>query len=91
MNTTLFKKILLSLFILVSLVIIVYGLLFIVSQMVNIKYYFDHSLPNPIYSNENTIPICRKEFFQELILFAKIIVGYAIFGLILGIYYIRKK
>ena len=67
MNTIL-KKILLSLFIIVSLVIIIYGLLFIISQMVNMKYYFDHSLPTPIYSSENTIPICKKEFFQELIL-----------------------
>lgn len=91
MNKILLKKILLSLFIVVSLVIIVSELLFIISQMVNIKYYFDHSLPNPIYSNENTIPICRKEFFQELILFAKIIVGYAVFGLILAVYWIRRN
>ena len=91
MNTILKKKILLSLFILVSLAIIVNELMFIISQMVNIKYYFDHSLPTPIYSNENTIPICREEFFQELILFAKIVVGYAICGLILAIYYIKKK
>lgn len=90
MNKILLKKILLSLFILVSLAIIVDQLLFVISQMVNIKYYFDHSLPNPIYSDENTMPICRKEFFQELILFAKIIVGYAICGLIIAICYWKK-
>ena len=90
MNTIL-KKILLSLFIIVSLVIIIYGLLFIISQMVNMKYYFDHSLPTPIYSSENTIPICKKEFFQELILFAKIIVGYAICGLVLSIFVIGEN
>ncbi len=90
MNTTLLKKILLSLFIIVSLAIIINELMFIISQMINMKYYFDHSLPNPIYSSENTIPICSKEFFQELILFAKIIVGYAICGLILVICYWKK-
>jgi hypothetical protein len=90
MNKILLKKILLSLFILVSLAIIVDQLLFVISQMVNIKYYFDHSLPNPIYSDENTMPICRKEFFRELILFAKIIVGYAICGLIIAICYWKK-
>ena len=71
--------------------VVIYGLLFIISQMVNMKYYFDHSLPTPIYSSENTIPICKKEFFQELILFAKIIVGYAICGLVLSIFVIRRK
>jgi len=90
MNTTLLKKILLSLFIIVSLAIIINELMFIISQMVNMKYYFDHSLPTPIYSSENTIPICSKEFFQELILFAKVIVGYAVCGLILAICYWKK-
>jgi len=90
MNVTLLKKILLSLFILVSLAIIINELMFIISQMVNIKYYFDHSLPTSKYSNENIIPICSKEFFHELILFAKIIVGYAVCGLILAICYWKK-
>ena len=85
------SKTLLSLFALVSLVIIVYGLMFIISQMVNIKYYFDHGLPAPIYNNENTIPICRKEFFEELIFIMGIVVGYAICGLILAISSFRKN
>ena len=91
MNTILLKKLLLSLFILVSLAIIINELMFIISQMVNMKYYFEHSLPTPIYSSENTIPICRKEFFQELIFFAKIIIVYAICGLILAICYWKKR
>lgn len=89
MNRIILKKILLSLFILVSLAIIIYGLLFVFSQMTNIKYYFDNCLPNS--NDKSVIPIYRKEFFQELILFAKIVVGYTICGLILAICYWKKR
>ena len=62
--------------------------MFVVSQMVNITYYFENCLPN---NNNNTIPICKKEFFLELILYAKIIVLYAIYGLNIAIHYIKKN
>ncbi|MDR0538439.1 MAG: hypothetical protein LBH04_10450 [Tannerellaceae bacterium] len=38
--------------------------------MTNIEYYFEDCLPNS--NNKSTITICRKEFFQELILASKI-------------------
>jgi hypothetical protein len=83
------KKILFSLFVLLSLVIIVEGVMFVVSQMINIKYYFDTSLP--CNNSEHIIPICTRKFVSELILYAEIIVGYAICALILVISYIRKE
>jgi len=86
-NKTL-NNIFLYVFILFSLIVIIVGILFIISQMVNIKYYFDDSLPNSI-SNSN--PICAKEFFLEMIWYAKIIVIYAVYGFILAIFGIRRN
>ena len=84
----LLKRILLSLFTLLSLVIIIVGTMFIISQMINIKYFFDHA---PINNDKNTIPICTREFVSELILYAKIIIGYAICGLILVVCYAKSS
>ena len=36
-----------------------------ISQMVNMKYYFDHSLPTPIYSSENTYQFAKKNFSKN--------------------------
>lgn len=85
-NKTL-HNVFLSIFILFSLIVIVYGVLFSISQMVSIKYYFDDCLPN----GNNSIPVCQKEFFLELILYAKILVFYAVYGLILAICCIIRK
>lgn len=63
--------------------------MFIVNQMVNIKYYFEDGLP--MGSNEYSIPICEKEFFLELIFYSKILVVYAICGLVLALCYIKKN
>ena len=46
MNNKKLNKILQYVFILFSLIVIVYSVLFIISQEVNIKYYFENSLPN---------------------------------------------
>lgn len=81
------KKIFIYTFILFSLIVIIDGIMFIISQMANIKYYFDDYLSN----NNNSIPICEKEFILELILYAKILIVYALYGLFLSIYYIWKK
>jgi hypothetical protein len=88
MKKSIFKNILLWLFVMFSLVIIFYGIMFVMSQMTNIKYYFDDGLPN---SNIGNLPICRKEFINELILFAKFVICYSIYGLIIGIYSIKRK
>ena len=82
------KKIFIYIFILFSLMIIIYSVLFIVSQHINIKYYFDDYLPN---GNANSIPICQKKFIFELILYAKILIFYALYGLILSLYYLKKR
>ncbi len=82
------KKIFLYVFILLSLIVIFYNFLFIISQQINIKYYFDTRLSN---SNVAQIPICQKEFFLELILHAKFLIFYAIYGLVLLFYYSRKN
>lgn len=82
------RKIFLCGFLLFSLVVLIYGIMFTVSQMVNIKYYFDDSLPN---RNNSSIPICEKEFFLELVFYAKIVIMYAVYGLILSISCIRRK
>ena len=70
MNNKKLNKILQYVFILFSLIVIVYSVLFIVNQEVNIKYYFENSLPN---GSNNSIPICQKDFFLELILYAKVL------------------
>jgi hypothetical protein len=62
--------------------------MFVISQMVNIKYYFDDCLPN---TTDSSIPVCNKDFFLELILYAKIFIAYAIYGLILAVYWIMRK
>lgn len=77
------RKIFLYGFLLFSLVVLIYGIMFAVSQMVNIKYYFDDSLPN---SSNSSIPICEKEFFLELVFYAKFVIVYAVYGLILSIH-----
>jgi len=81
-------KILQYIFILFSLIVIIYGILFYINQNINIKYYFDDCLPN---ANINQIPIFQKEFFIELILYSKIIILYAIYGMFLLIYSIKKR
>ena len=81
------KKILLYIFILLSLIVIFYSILFIINQQINVKYYFDDCLPN---SNADQISICQKDFLLELILYAKILIFYAIYGLVLLYYYSRK-
>ena len=81
------KKIFVYIFILLSLFVIIYGVMFVISQMINIKYYFDDCLPN----GNGSIPICEKEFFLELILYAKVLIFYATYGLTLSIYCIWKK
>lgn len=88
MKSKTLNKTFLYIFVLFSLIVIIYGVLFIINQMVSIKYYFDDYLPN---GTNNLIPICQKKFFLELVLYAKVLVLYAIYGLILSIYYIRKK
>ena len=88
MNNKKLNKILQYVFILFSLIVIVYSVLFIVNQEVNIKYYFENSLPN---GSNNSIPICQKDFFLELILYAKVLLFYAIYGLFLSISCIKKS
>lgn len=87
MNNKKLNKILQYVFILFSLIVIVYTVLFIISQEVNIKYYFENSLPN---GSNNSIPICQKDFFLELILYAKVLLFYAIYGLFLSVSCIKK-
>lgn len=87
MNNKKLNKILQYVFILFSLIVIVYSVLFIVNQEVNIKYYFENSLPN---GSNNSIPICQKDFFLELILYAKVLLFYAIYGLFLSVSCIKK-
>jgi hypothetical protein len=82
------NKVLLYIFSVFSLIVIIDGVSFIISQMVNIKYFFDDCLPN---SNNNALPICEKDFFLELIFYAKILILYAVCGLILAICCIRNK
>ncbi len=82
------NRIFLYVFILLSLMVIVYSVLFIISQQINIKYYFEDCLPN---SSANSIPVCQKDFFIELILYAKFLIFYAIYGLILSFYHTIKK
>jgi hypothetical protein len=88
MKNKILHNVFLYIFILFSLIVIVYGVLFVISQMISIKYYFDDCLSN---GNNSSVPICQKEFFLELVLYAKILVFYAIYGLILAICCIRKK
>lgn len=83
------KKVLKFIYAIFSLIVISYSVMFIISQMVNIKYYFDNSLP--INGNNYSIPICEKEFFLELILYAKILIIYAICGIIVVISSFNKK
>lgn len=88
MNNKKLNKILQYVFILFSLIVIVYSVLFIISQEVNIKYYFENSLPN---GSNNSIPICQKDCFLEVILYAKVLLFYAIYGLFLSISCIKKS
>lgn len=83
------RKIFKIIFVLFSLFVIGYGVMFIISQMINIKYYFDNGLPHTV--NSYTIPIFEKEFFLELIFGVKVLIAYAIYGLILVLYPIPKK
>ncbi|OUN68018.1 hypothetical protein B5G10_12460 [Barnesiella sp. An55] len=87
MNNKKLHKILQYVFILFSLIVIVYSVLFIISQEVNIKYYFENSLPN---GSNDSIPICQKDFFLEVILYAKVLLFYAIYGLFLSISCIKQ-
>ena len=87
MKNEIIDKIFIYLFVLFSLVVIVYGVIFIINQQINIKYFFEDCLPD---SNADKIPICPKDFFVELILYAKIIVLYAIYGLILSVYHKKR-
>ena len=82
------NRIVLYIFILLSLIVIVYSALFIISQQINIKYYFEDCLPD---SSANSIPVCQKEFFIELILYAIFLIFYALYGLILSFYYSNNK
>ncbi|MBP1629141.1 MAG: hypothetical protein H6Q15_34 [Bacteroidetes bacterium] len=66
----------------------IYSVLFYISQEVNIKYYFDDCLPN---GSANQIPICKKDFFLELILYAKILIFYSLYGLILSVCHIKNR
>ena len=59
MNNKKLNKILQYIFILFSLIVIVYSVLFIINQEINIKYYFEDYLPN---GSNNLIPICQKDF-----------------------------
>ena len=88
MKNEIIDKIFIYLFVLFSLVVIVYGVMFIINQQINIKYFFEDCLPD---SNADKIPICPKDFFVELILYAKIIVLYAIYGLILSVYHKKDR
>lgn len=88
MNHATIRKIFVFLFLLFSIVVIIYGVMFVINQMISVKYYFDDALPNSI---NNFIPICKKDFFLELILYAKILIIYAICGLVLSIYCIKGK
>lgn len=88
MNNKKLHKILQYVFVLFSLIVIVYSVLFIINQEVNIKYYFENSLPN---GRNDSIPICQKDFFLELILYAKVLLFYAIYGLFLSISCIKKS
>lgn len=81
------KKIFLYAFILLSLIVVFHSILFIINQQINIKYYFDDCLPN---SSADLTYICQKDFFLELILYAKILIFYAIYGMVLLYYYSRK-
>lgn len=83
------KKTFLYIFIFFSVIVIGYEVMFIASQMVNIKYYFDDCFPAG-YDN-SIIPICQKEYFLELIFYAKILIIYALSGLILAIWCLRKN
>ena len=83
------RKVLLYFFVLFSLILIGYGVMFIVSQMVNIKYYFDDGFSAG--HNNYAIPIYQKEYFLELVLYAKILIVYALLGLILAIWCLRNK
>lgn len=88
MKNKIINKMLLYTFILFSLIVVVWSILFIINQQINIKYYFDDYLPN---GSANSIPICKKDFLLELILYAKILLLYAIYGLVLSAYLIRKR
>ena len=88
MKKEIIDKIFIYLFVLFSLVVIVYVVLIIINQQVNIKYFFEDCLPD---SNADKTPICQKDFFVELILYAKIIVLYAIYGLILSVYHKKDR
>jgi hypothetical protein len=81
------KKIILIGYLLFSTAIIIYGFMFVVSQMVNLKYYFESNLPT---SSNSCYPF-DNEFILEIIQFAKIIIFYAFWGLFLSIYLLWDK
>lgn len=74
-------------FIIASIIIIIYRVLFYINQMINIKYYFDQPL---VYDNPASYPpICNEEYVLESILTAKIEIVYALGGLILCVYCLK--
>lgn len=81
-------KIFIWLFALLSVYVIVYEGMFILNQLVNIKYCFEHGLPT---HHKYATPVYTKEFFYGLVFGATAIIGYAVFGFILSIYFIRKS
>ena len=58
MKKEIIDKIFIYLFVLFSLVVIVYGVMFIINQQINIKYFFEDCLPD---SNADKISICQKD------------------------------
>lgn len=89
MNIRKFTTILYYLFLLLSLLLGICIILFIVSQEINLKYYFKDCLPNSIDINMLP-PIFQESFWEELILYAKILFFYAMFGLVISIYSIKQ-
>ncbi len=84
-----FTMVLYYLFLLLSLLLVIWIIFFIVSQEINLKYYFKDCLPNSIDINMLP-PIFHESFWEELILDAKILFFYAMFGVFISIYSIKR-
>lgn len=81
---TFIKKLIFIGYLLFSIAIIIFGIMFILSQMVNLKYYFDNNSSVSCYPFD-------KDFILELVFYAKIIVFYSFGGLLLSVYFLRNK
>ena len=81
--------ILIIIFAICSLAMVIFSILFILNNEISVKYYFSEVafLDKNI---ETSMPICRKEYFLEIILLAKFVFLYGLFGFILSIVCIRS-